>query len=95
MNNADCYTGSGCTVDLINGGAQACWTLGGVINGSTSCSVYAVGFCQGINQTAYTMLANELHYNVTCKTSGGSKPNTRNLLVWLGLLSSIAYVGLA
>ena len=97
MDNVSCYTGSGCTANLTGGGADVCWNLKGYMTGNTTCNVKDVGFCQGINQTAYTALAQEAGYNVTCKTttSGGTKSTIRSGLLVLCVLWSVAYFGVS
>jgi hypothetical protein len=92
MNNAACYAGLGCTVDLIHGGADICWNLQGLIYGNTTCSVQDVGFCQGINQTAYTQLARSAGCNVTCNTSRGAKTRAKRVLLWAWVLAVVVYL---
>ena len=92
MNNVGCFAGSGCTVNVTQGGADICWSLNGYITGNTTCSVKDIGFCQGINQTAYTSLAKQAGYaDVSCKTSRAPPKMTVGLsLLFLGLLAGLS-----
>ena len=90
MDNANCYPGIGCTVNLTGGGADICWNAGGYITGKTSCNVKDVGFCQGINQTAYVQTAAAFGYpDVTCKRSQGVKSVIQKALLVLVVLAGL------